>query len=111
MSNYDSLDNAGHVKHAFIFVIYFLNKIYDYTYERAIMETLMCGGDTDTNAKIVGSLFGAYYGDCIPQYVMEPVLKFDCTQSVVPLFKRPACYGINRGIDLISQALDKYTHP
>lgn len=108
LSNYDALSSVGHVKHAFIFFIYFLNKIDEYTYEKAIMETLMCGGDTDTNAKIVGSLFGAYYGDCIPQYMMEPVLNFDCTQSFDPIFKRPYFYSIHHGKNLISQTLEKY---
>lgn len=100
LSNYDAIKNEGHVKHAFIFFIYFLKNINKYTYERAIIEVLQCGGDTDTNAKIVGNLFGAYYGDCVPKYMSDIVLNFDCTQAD-RRFRRPEVYGIKHGINLI----------
>ena len=32
------------------------------TYDKAIFETLMLGGDTDTNACIVGGLIGCLVG-------------------------------------------------
>lgn len=102
LSNYDAIKSEGHVKHAFIFFIYFLKNIANYTYETAIMEVLKCGGDTDTNAKIVGNLFGAYYGECVPKYMSDVVLNFDCTQAKKP-FERPEIYGIKHGIKLISE--------
>lgn len=102
LNNYNSIKNEGHIKHAFIFVIYFLKNIKLYTYEQAIKEVLMCGGDTDTNAKIVGNLFGAYYGDCIPKYISQVVLNFDCTSNnLKPPYKRPAEYSIKKGLELI----------
>lgn len=100
LSNYDAIKHEGHVKHAFIFFIYFLKNINNYTYERAIVEVLQCGGDTDTNAKIIGNLFGAYYGDCVPKYMSDVVLNFDCTQAPKH-FRRPENYGILHGIKLI----------
>jgi ADP-ribosylglycohydrolase len=66
----------GHVRHAFSLAIYFLRnpKI---TYEEAIKKTLMMGGDTDTNAAIVGGLVACYQD--IPEYMINPVLEFDST--------------------------------
>ncbi len=93
LANYDAITNEGHVKHAFTFVIYFLKNMEKYTYETAIKEVLMCGGDTDTNAKIVGNLFGAYCGNCVPEYMMEHVLN---TQS-----QRPYEYTVKKGLELI----------
>ena len=62
----DSIDNTncrinvGHVKHAVVLAFGFLKKRTDY--KTAIEETLIRGGDTDTNAKIVGNLIGALHG-------------------------------------------------
>ncbi len=100
IDNYDSIVNEGHVKHAFIFVIYFLNNINKYTYVQAITEIIKRGGDTDTNAKIVGNLFGAYYDDCVPSYLADIVLKFDCTAVENKFFRRPYNYSVNYAIKL-----------
>lgn len=102
LSAYDAISNEGHVKHAFIFFIYFLKNINQFTYEKAIIEVLKCGGDTDTNAKIIGNLFGAYYGDCVPNYMSEPVLNFDCTKAE-GFYKRPKKYGIKNAIKLVGE--------
>jgi ADP-ribosyl-[dinitrogen reductase] hydrolase len=101
LNNYDSIKNEGHVKHSFIFVIYFLRNINNYTYEQAISEVIQCGGDTDTNAKIIGNLFGAYYGDCVPKYMYEVVLNFDCTEVDNMYFKRPYTCSIQYALSLI----------
>lgn len=108
LDKYDAINNEGHVKHAFIIVIYFLKNIKKYSYENAIIEVLKLGGDTDTNAKIVGNLFGAYYGKCVPEYMSMPVLQFDCTKSDNKHFRRPAKYGIKNGIKLIEEIKCKY---
>jgi hypothetical protein len=43
--------------------------------EEGIVETVMCGGDTDTNAAIAGALLGAVYGEsAIPRQWREAVL-------------------------------------
>lgn len=102
LTTYDAISNEGHVKHAFTFFIFFLKNINRFTYEKAIIEVLKCGGDTDTNAKIVGNLFGAYYGDCVPNYMSEPVLNFDCT-NVKDFYKRPKKYGIKNAIKLVGE--------
>ena len=80
-----------------------MNNIEKYTYEEAIKLVLMCGGDTDTNAKIVGNLFGAYYGDCVPEYMKTKVLNYDCTSHDNSFYIRPAKYGIKNAINLINQ--------
>jgi len=103
LEEYDSIKNEGHVKHAFVFIIYFLHNIEKYTYEKAISEVLQCGGDTDTNAKIVGNLFGAYYGNCVPSYLSEKILNFDCTDLKNECFRRPLKYSVQFATQLIVQ--------
>ena len=48
------------------------------SYEEAISNVLSMGGDTDTNAAIVGGLVGALHGQFgIPRYMKEPMLARD----------------------------------
>jgi ADP-ribosyl-[dinitrogen reductase] hydrolase len=75
ISTIDCSKNIGHVKHAFTLAIYFLRNP-SITYEEAIEMTLIKGGDTDTNACIVGGLVASYQE--IPDYMSKPVLEFDC---------------------------------
>ncbi len=86
-------DNIGFVKHGFSLVIYFL--YHQIPFEEAIHQTLKKGGDTDTNAKIVGSLLGALYGlQKIPKYMIQPVLDFDGKNGI----QRPPKYNIQKMI-------------
>lgn len=101
LDNYNCVSNEGHVKHAFIFVMYFLHNIDNYTYIRAISEVIKHGGDTDTNAKIVGNLFGAYYDNCVPKYLSDLVLNFDCTKVENKFFKRPYSCSVKYAIELL----------
>ena len=68
------------IKHAIILSFYFLLRLQEGgTYEMAIRETIQLGGDTDTNAAIVGGLMGAAVGfDKIPEAMRTKVLEFDC---------------------------------
>ena len=50
----------GFIIIAFSYAFFYLKK--DYTYENAIRSMLLRGGDTDTNAAIVGGLLGARHG-------------------------------------------------
>jgi ADP-ribosylglycohydrolase len=103
LDNYDCITNEGHVKHAFIFVIYFLHNIHNYTYINAITEVIKQGGDTDTNAKIIGNLFGAYYDDCVPKHLSELVLNFNCTDVGNEAFVRPYSCSVNYAIECIKK--------
>jgi ADP-ribosylglycohydrolase len=60
----------GHVRWGFVMAMYFLRNP-AIGFEEAIKITLMKGGDTDTNAAIVGGLVGAYHS--IPEYMLKPV--------------------------------------
>ena len=65
---------AGFVKHAFTLAVYHLVK--GSGYEEAIRHTLLAGGDTDTNAAIVGGLIGAAAGaEAIPTHMVQAVLQ------------------------------------
>lgn len=103
LDDYDCVTNEGHVKHAFIFFIYFLKNINEYSYVQAITKVIERGGDTDTNAKIVGNLFGAYYGDCVPLYLKNVVLNFDCTRVDNSFFKRPYFCSVKYALELLSK--------
>jgi ADP-ribosylglycohydrolase len=52
--------NIGYVKIAFCWAFYYLK--YKYPFENALYDILYRGGDTDTNACIVGGLLGARDG-------------------------------------------------
>ncbi|MDJ0844505.1 ADP-ribosylglycohydrolase family protein [Crocosphaera sp.] len=60
-------------------------------YVDAIAETLLGGGDTDTNACIVGGLIGAVYGaEGIPAMMQQPVLNCHTASGIPrPLFLHP----------------------
>jgi ADP-ribosylglycohydrolase len=83
MEDDDALDCTkliGWCKWAFILAFHYLSKGYDY--ETSIKRCLLKGGDTDTNACIVGGLIGAYVGmEGIPDYMKNPVLEFNCTSK------------------------------
>ena len=61
------------------------------------MFVLMCGGDCDTNAAIVGGVLGAVYGyDAIPKWMRNPVLKHDPEHNNG--IKRPTTYKISQAL-------------
>ncbi|MEL6928335.1 MAG: ADP-ribosylglycohydrolase family protein, partial [Cyanobacteria bacterium J06600_6] len=85
---YDAADNidvayfpqAGFVKIAFTHA--FRHLILGSDYESAIAETLRGGGDTDTNACIVGGLIGAAVGEKkIPEAMKNAVLNCDTSEG------------------------------
>lgn len=78
ISNLNCQINIGHVRYGFVLAMYFLRHP-EISYEEAIYQTLLKGGDTDTNAAIVGGLVGCYSKP--PDYMLDPVLKFDCTKE------------------------------
>lgn len=87
--------NAGHVKHALSLAFYHLGK--RSRYRDAIFDVLCRGADCDTNGAIVGAMIGALWGvKDIPAYMLDPVLKFDCTavQDHEPGHRRPAKYSV-----------------
>ncbi|KAE8909119.1 hypothetical protein PF005_g19931 [Phytophthora fragariae] len=82
---------VGHVRWAFVLATHFLRQ--NETYERAIYQTLLKGGDTDTNAAIVGGLLGALHGvEAIPTRMREAVLTFDATNPSATRRMRPEAY-------------------
>ncbi len=75
--------HAGFVKIAFTHA--FRHLLLGSDYVEAIGETLSGGGDTDTNACIVGGLIGAACGAKeIPEEMTQPVLNCDTQQGANP---------------------------
>jgi ADP-ribosylglycohydrolase len=93
ISDMDATKQIGHVRWGFVMAIYFLRHS-EINYEEAIKITLMKGGDTDTNGAIVGGIVAAYQE--IPEYMLRPVLEFDCTLEGRKHHKRPAEYSVKK---------------
>jgi ADP-ribosylglycohydrolase len=67
---------SGFVKYGFTHA--FRHLVKQSRYLDAMLETMMGGGDTDTNACIVGGMVGALHGETgIPQPMIEALLKCD----------------------------------
>lgn len=77
--------NIGYVVIAFSYAFFYLKK--NYSYEKAINDMLLNGGDTDTNAAIVGGLLGARDG--INKLRKDWVEKVINCQNDRPDFLRP----------------------
>ena len=90
---------AGFVKIAFTLAFKHLAKAS--TYQTAITETLLGGGDTDTNACIVGGLIGALHGVASIPSVMTQALLICDTQVGRP---RPEVYS-TRNLPRLVQGL------
>jgi ADP-ribosylglycohydrolase len=71
---------AGFVRYAFTYAFYYLAQ--ESRFEDAIYRTLLEGGDTDTNACIVGGLVGACEGlGSLPNYALSRVLRCDTSKG------------------------------
>jgi ADP-ribosyl-[dinitrogen reductase] hydrolase len=82
----DYLTNRGWVLVAFGNAIWQL--LHALSFEEGVIDTVMRGGDTDTNAAICGALLGAVYGrEAVPERWSRAIL--DCR----PEEGRP---GVNR---------------
>lgn len=76
VSNANSRVKAGWLKHAFRLAFFHLHK--RSTFRTAVRQTLLTGGDTDTNACIVGAMIGARGGFTkLPPAWRAKVLKAD----------------------------------
>lgn len=99
--------NIGHVRWGFTLAMHFLRT--NTSFEEAIFTTLLKGGDTDTNACIVGGMMGALHGiDHIPDFMKDPVLTFDAAKkggqmrpdefkpsSILKYFNQPGKFCVN----------------
>jgi ADP-ribosyl-[dinitrogen reductase] hydrolase len=78
ISNMNCDYQVGHIRWAFGQAMYFLRHP-DIGFEEALFSVLKKGGDTDTNACIVGGLVACYQE--IPRHLCEPVLAFDPSEK------------------------------
>ncbi len=80
----ETKDNIGWVRWGLQYAFYHL--YWSHSYEKAIIDVVTCGGDTDTNAAITGALLAAYWGsDNIPKVWIQAV----CSCKVRPKWLRP----------------------
>ena len=76
----------GFIKHAIVLTYYFLlvhsQKGDSLTYYSTIREVISLGGDSDTNACIVGGMMGALLGfKALDENMVKTVLSCDVTQE------------------------------
>ncbi|MCJ1296923.1 hypothetical protein MMC34_008492 [Xylographa carneopallida] len=96
----DARQQAGFVKHAF--TLAFCHLASGSGYEQAVRHVLLAGGDTDTNAAIVGGLVGAAVGaEAIPAHMTQAVLQ--CK----PLRDRPQWLYPSQIPDLVDKLYHK----
>lgn len=85
----DAQEAIGWMRHAFILSFFYL-RLYTHLlgakkdvnefYHYSLKTTIQLGGDTDTNACIVGGMIGALVGvKAIPSYMLQTLFSFDCT--------------------------------
>ncbi|MEN9410729.1 MAG: hypothetical protein RL216_2703, partial [Pseudomonadota bacterium] len=74
----------------------------------ALTETVMSGGDTDTNAAICGALLGAAYGrDAIPLAWRSQVLGCRAVRGAGVVHPRPATYWADDAMELAEALIEK----
>ena len=76
LGNFKVYPQAAFVRWGFTLAFYFLRNEIDY--KTAIEQTLLLGGDTDTNAAIVGGMVGARVGKTgLPRNLVDKMLGFE----------------------------------
>ena len=97
----NATQQIGYVKIAFVLAYYHLSHQTDFI--AAIKHTIAQGGDTDTNAAIVGGLLGAFHGEqAIPENVKMKVLSCDTTKGR----PRPSEFLVDQFDDMIRQLVE-----
>lgn len=101
LSQFKVQDQAGFVKWGFILALYFLRN--ETSYQDAIQQTLLLGGDTDTNAAIVGGMIGAFHGVTgIPQNLRHKMINYKYDKSAKVGYLRPDDFQPNQIEELIT---------
>ena len=90
----------------------FQNALYELlhasTLEEGVIETVQCGGDTDTNGAICGALLGAVYGrDAVPEQWVDRIVR--CRPTAETTQPRPEEYWPHDALRLAEQLLQAGT--
>lgn len=105
--NFEEDDEVCWCRHAFVLTFFYLNLATLPTahqgsnfYFKAMYEIIRLGGDTDTNACIVGGMLGALLGvKALPEHMIEKVLTFDCTTcSECDGIRRPDFLSVKKNV-------------
>lgn len=88
------------------------SKLGDAGYDYIMRETIRCGGDTDTNACIVGGLVGAALGySRIPTKHVGKIFQFDCVK-MTGFTQRPEFLSTKvHGARLMQTLVDRRCQP
>jgi len=80
--------------------------------EEGVVDTVMRGGDTDTNAAICGALLGAVHGlDAVPAQWKEAVLSCRPKAGNAGVFRpRPECFWPVDALELAARLVEDPTH-
>ncbi len=100
---------ADYVHHQGWVVTAFHNALYQLCHapnlEAGVVDTVMRGGDTDTNAAISGAILGAVYGlNAVPNQWVEKILHCRPKSGETGVFRpRPECFWPVDALELASQ--------
>ena len=85
--------------------------LHAHSFETGVVDTVMRGGDTDTNAAICGALLGAVYGiDAIPEQWFNCVLSCRPEEGHPGVYRpRPKCFWPVDALELASQLISTKT--
>lgn len=76
------INNSGYSLNTLEIALYSFMKTE--SYEKAVEMSIRFGGDTDTQAVVVGGLAGAYYGyESIPEEWVKPLMNLEMIQGIV----------------------------
>jgi ADP-ribosylglycohydrolase len=80
--------------------------------EEGVVDTIMRGGDTDTNAAICGALLGAVYGrNAIPEQWVKCLLNFRPAAGQPHVrHPRPECFWPVDALDLAERLVSPHRH-
>lgn len=102
-TRFDTIKDCGHIGQCFTLSFYYLlqasdisEDAYEDFYFHSIREVISLGGDTDTNACIVGGILGALIGvHKIKKEMLLTLLSFNCEADMV---KVERTQGQNAGV-------------
>jgi ADP-ribosyl-[dinitrogen reductase] hydrolase len=82
-----TLTHQGWIKNCLILSFYWLLRASKIEQHKEILnlsirKTIQCGGDTDTNACVVGGMIGAFVGfKALDPFLVGKIFSFDCTKD------------------------------
>lgn len=100
----DFFSQCGWVLTAFQNAVY--QMLHAPKFKKGVVDTVMYGGDTDTNAAIAGALLGAIHGErAVPRQWKNALMSCRPTAGSMAFHPRPRCFWPQYGLELADRLL------